>query len=301
MNAVGYLLVLLFTLGNALEYLLMKASSLNVYAAGMIMFATAGSLLAVVIFLRRNKRPSHFHIPIKKALIIGVISFLINMLWLKGLDYTTATNASILGKTDVAFSLLLSWIILNERIYKKTLLFIAAMIIGIFFVMEVKLSDLSSLNIGDILVILSAALLAFNAFRIRTILHTSGSFEIAAINCLMNVIGFLLMFLLSGAYALPSAAEPVGFSFLAGFFCFLFFCGYYPSLRVFSLWKVRVLALLTPIFTVLGELLFLSENLTLTLMQIAGILLVLAGIYGIIFYEKVRNDRKQAAQSGDSS
>lgn len=286
MKSAGYIFVLLFTIANAFEYLLIKASILDAYTTGIIMFGTAGVLLTVMVFVRRNKRPEYFHIPIKKSLVIGIISFFINLLLLKGLDFTTATNASILGKTDIAFSLLLSRILLNEKVSKRTLVSVLIMVAGIYLVMKVRLQEFSRLNPGDLMVILSAVLLAFNAFQVRTVLHSSGSFEIAAINCLINVIGFVIMYMLSGAYTQNPSIASMKFPFFAGFFTFLFFCGYYPSLRRFPLWKVRALALLTPIFTVLGELLFFGFHITHA--QIGGMALAVAGIFGIILSEKTK-------------
>jgi len=293
MEKIGYLLVLLFTIANALEYLLIKAAGLNTYISGMIMFGTASIFLGIVLFVRRKNQPSHYHVPLKKVLVIGVISFVINILWLKGLEYTSATNASLLGKTDIAFSMLFSLILLRERIHGKTLLFIGLMVVGIVFVMQVKFSDLSSLNIGDVFVIVSAMLLAFNAFLVRKVLDHTSPFKIALINCLVNVLGFAIVFFFKQLHTETYAAKSIILTIIAGFVCFLFFCGYYPSLKIFPLWKVRALALLIPIFTVVGDLFFLHEKLTLS--QLGGIGLVLLGVLGIILYEKKKSEKIQRA------
>ena len=284
MKYLDYGLVLLFTIANAFEFLLIKGANLNIYVSGMIMFGTACVLLNVVLFLRRDYRPLYSHIPIKTAFIIGIISFTVNILWLKGLEYTSATNATLLGKTDVAFSLLFSFVLLHEKIKRRVLIFVGIMIVGILFVMNVSFNNLSSLNFGDICVISSAMLLAFNAFLVREILKSTRPFEIATINCSVNVVGFALLFFIKGLYTQPYSLSSISISFLAGFVCFLFFCGYYSALKIFPLWEVRTLALLVPIFTITGDLLFFHERLSFS--QCGGIGLVLLGVVGIILYEK---------------
>ena len=287
MKTRGYLFVLLFTLANALEYLMVKSSELGVYLTGIIIFGSGGILLFLTYLISSSTRTLHFSFPIGSALFIGLISFIINIAWIKGLQYTTAANTAVLGKTDVVFSLLLSFVLLKEKISKLSLLCIGITLIGIILIMDVKIGDVSGVNKGDILIIISAALLAFNAFRVKRVLQGTDFLLLASINCLINVAGFSAIYLYSSRRYIFSSGT-MGYALTGGVCLFLFFCGYYPALKTFALWKVRSLALLTPLFTVIGGILFLKER--LSALQFFGIVLPLVGVAGIIFIGKKNNE-----------
>ena len=260
MNRASYLLILLFTTANAAEFLLMKASGLNVYLVGIIMFATSGVLLSWVLLIKHRKIFISSSFPHSLIILIGVISILVNVLWFKGLELTSPTHVALLGKSDVIFSLLISMFLLKESIGKKNSLFILLMVVGMLGVMKIQLSDFSSFNPGDVFIILSAALLAFNAFLIRKAMKSTGPFEIAFVNCVFNTIGFAFLFFLNKGYLYSFDQKGITIAIIAGVVAFLFFAGYYPSIRIFPLYTVRVLALLTPIITVIGDVFFLKKT-----------------------------------------
>lgn len=285
MEYLKYLLILLFTIANAFEYLLVKAADVDIYLAGIALFGIAGIFSFIVAVAKRIKSKTLPKISFKLALTVGLISMLINILWLKGLQLTTATNASLLGKTDVAFSLLIAVAILREEITFRKLLYILLMAIGIFFVIEVNFNSLYKVNVGDLLVVLSAFLLAFNAFLVKRLMKDSADpFEVATINCLTNVIFFTIGWCFSSSHTITYESSQLTYIILAGFACFLFFCGYYPSLKIFPLWLVRALSLLTPILTVIGDLIVFKQ--TFTALQIVGSLLVFIGIVALILAER---------------
>lgn len=282
----GYFFVLIFTLANALEILFVKSSVLGAYLTGIVIFGSGGVLLLSAYLISSRARNTHFSIPIGSALIIGLISFIINIAWIGGLQYTTAANTAVLGKTDVVFSLLLSFVLLKEKISKISLVYIAIILIGIVLIMNIKMGDVSRVNKGDILIITSAALLAFNAFRVKRVLKGTNFLLLASINCFINVIGFSAVYLYS-AQRYTLSLDTMAFALVGGGCLFLFFCGYYPALKTIPLWQVRSLALLTPLFTVLGDIVFLGEN--PSQLQFIGIALLLMGVAGIIFTTK-KND-----------
>ena len=126
--------MLIFSLANALEILFVKSSTLGAYMTGIVIFGSGGVLLLSTYLIRSKARSIYLLFPIRDALTIGFISFLINFAWIKGLQYTTAANTAVLGKTDVVFSLLLSFLLLKEKISKLSLIYISITLIGIVMI-----------------------------------------------------------------------------------------------------------------------------------------------------------------------
>ena len=112
MKTHGYLFVLLFTLANALEYLMVKSSELGVYLTGIIIFGSGGVLLFLTYLISSSIRTLHFSFPFGSALFIGLKSFIINIACIIGLRANKPSNNAVFVKTQFIFSIPLSFVFL---------------------------------------------------------------------------------------------------------------------------------------------------------------------------------------------
>ncbi|MCK4982717.1 MAG: DMT family transporter, partial [Victivallaceae bacterium] len=164
---------------------------------------------------------------------------------------------------------------------------------GTLLVQVFNLDIMSMGNIGDGLIIGGAFMLSLNSFIIKRLSAPLGPVRLAAFNCGINVLVFAIAMIFWGD--VNSILELSGKSCLTLLLCgvcsFVFFAGYYSGVRELPVWKVRLIALAAPVFTVLGGWMILEE--TLSGQSFIGIVLVLTGAAALI---KI-NDKKELTKT----
>lgn len=110
--------------------------------------------LYIVCYLKENKLPLSWR-SLKKGKAGIFEPALAYMFGTIGLSLTTATNASLIGSTEVILTVLLAALILGEKLTLTKLLLSVVSLLGIFLLNERELQDaIQSSLIGDLLVLL---------------------------------------------------------------------------------------------------------------------------------------------------
>lgn len=99
----------------------------------------------------------------RKGGTIGIFLFLAFMFQTIGLQYTTASKNAFLTAVNIVIVPFLSWVILKERIPKKSLIGAIVTLGGISF-MSLDFSNLTTLNNGDLLTLICALFFALQIF-----------------------------------------------------------------------------------------------------------------------------------------
>ncbi len=280
----GYLYILSAITAWGFEYVLVKAAGpeTSPFLAGTVIFGIAGILLMGSLLCRGKLDMERMQRNLKSMLLIGLVSAACNVCWITGTQLTTVTNAAVLGRTDIMFTLLLTALIFHERIRKAALLFVPVMLTGVWLVLDLKPDRLSFGYTGDWLVIVSALLLSVNAFIIKRNLQDAGGTLLALGNCTVNIAVFAAVQLLYAPNGFLTEKTWNTLPALAG--CgvcsFLFFIGYYQSLKVLPVWEVRLLSLAVPVVAAASGYFILGE--TASPGNAGGMLLVMAGAAGIL-------------------
>jgi drug/metabolite transporter (DMT)-like permease len=279
----NYLYIIAATLAMAFEYLLIKAAKdVPAYLTGIVVFASAGILLAAVA-PRQKAVAGAWKRFLPGAFAVGLIGSCCNLLWINGTRLTTVANASALGRLDVVFTLLLAALIFGEKIPRRLWSFIGISLFGVALIVQFFNLDITSLgNIGDGLIVVAAFMLSLNSFIIKRLSKSLGPVRLAAFNCAMNVLVFTVLASASGDLnKIPELSGQTWLILLSCGFCsFVFFAGYYSGVRELPVWKVRMIALTAPVFTASGGFLFFGE--TISAQTFIGIVLVLAGAAALI-------------------
>ena len=279
----SYLYIIAATLALAAEYLLIKAAKdVPVYLVGMIIFASAGTLLAVVA-PRQKVVPGAWKHFLPGAFLVGLIGSCCNLLWINGTRLTSVANASALGRMDVVFTLFLSALIFKEEIPRRMWPFIGITLLGgalIVNVLNINLSDMG--NTGDLLIIGGALMLSLNSFIIKRLSKPLGPVRLAAFNCGINVVVFTLasIFFDNTRSILALSGQAWLALLLCGVCSFVFFAGYYSGVRELPVWEVRLIALTAPVFTALGGWVMFDEG--ISGQTFIGMVLVLTGAAALI-------------------
>ena len=73
--------------------------------AGLVVFSIACLLLSATAMVRKAPPVAMGRLPL--LLLIGCVGVVANFLWISGTKYTTVTNAAVLSRADVLFTMLL--------------------------------------------------------------------------------------------------------------------------------------------------------------------------------------------------
>lgn len=162
---IGIILILLSALSFAASSSYGKFVTMNSSMSGMVNSFSRFLLGAVVMFIyiiatKRSFKPNKFkHIGIRS--VFNSISI---MLFSLGFQYTTITNANMLQMTYPVFVLLLAPLIYNEKVKKKSYIYLAIIMLGCYLV---ALPDFATVNIGDFYSILSSVAAAIGILSLK--------------------------------------------------------------------------------------------------------------------------------------
>jgi len=239
----------------------------------------------------------------KVMLALGAIGVGIhNTLAYLGLNYTTATNGVILNSFIPVMIITFSWVFLHERLTPLQLLGVGISLCGVLAIItQGSLQALLHfrLNIGDFFIILSMAM--WSAYTIGLRWRPAG----------LNVMSFLLVVAVIGNLCvLPlwlaemALGHHVAWSWVN--FGALVSVALFSSVLAYLFWNrgVEVLGAsvaglfvhLMPVFGIVLAWVFLNEQ--LMPYHVAGIALILIGIWLTSRYGRARRDVEEAAVAG---
>lgn len=220
-----------------------------------------------------------------RLVLIGLLGFLLDFTAFIGFKYSSASKGSILLRSDVLFSTLISFL-LGQKVVFGELILMILMLVGVFLVSGLQLSQFT-LNVADLLFLLSALFISINAFLIRSVQEDKSNpvsdNVIAFYNNLFTLIFFVIF---SGSSVRAEEFSHLGFNgpttalTVAGIGQFLIYVTYYDSLRKFPVWLVRSVLLLMPVYVSTFSFIFLDEK--LSIVQITGMIIILLCAYLLI-------------------
>lgn len=284
----GYLCAAVAVVAWGIEYALVKegVTSLEPLLAGSVIFLAAAVFLAIHAAI--SGEPLAFLRSWKLNMLVGIVGFGCNVMWIYGMRTTSVVNAAVLGRADILFTFLLSVPLFRERIRSGAWCYAPLMLCGIILTTRIDISQLQFGALGDYLILGSALLLTINAFLIRRAMREIRGVSVALGNALVNALMFSAAYFLvgdgggNGFAAVPLRTLLILFS--CGFCSYLFFAGYYAGLKRLKVWEVRLLCLGVPVVAGVVGIAF-GENIPGG-GQLLGGVLVLAGAAGIILSGK---------------
>ena len=267
-EALGTLLAAAGALLYGLEPVVIKANPSN-----PISFAAFSALCASIIlwlFLTASsqwreirERPSH----LKKAFLMGLFgTALAYISYSYGARLSTAINASLITRSEVLFSFLLSWIFLGERITKRLISYALIILSGL--VLVITQGKLIEPHVGDVLLLLVPLF-----WQSGHVIAKRLPYSPYTIATLRNTFGFLILLPL----AILTGPEFPKLAIAEGIIIALGQVIWYKSIKLINLSKAT--AIITPapavaiaIGIALGE--------SFTLYHLAGFVLITLGTLG---------------------
>ncbi len=139
----GFIYAALAVFFTALGIVIIKPLSNNQPFFWIILIRSFGGFITMVAYgLITRQSLSMRHVLKAKGgkwLIIGTFlgQYVSMMIWVAGYKYTSASIASILNETASVFILLLSWLMLSEKITRQKLIGILVTLTGVLFVLNI--------------------------------------------------------------------------------------------------------------------------------------------------------------------
>ncbi|WP_338826857.1 DMT family transporter [Neomoorella thermoacetica] len=210
--------------------------------------------------------------------LVGFLASALNLMENWGLRLSSPVNAGILMRGDLLFSLLIGYLLWQEKLRPAEWLGMGAMLVGISMVLQISISNVRFGSLGDVLLLGSAFLLAVNAEIIKYRLYNVDNIIVAYFNSgVCAIFFFTLAVITKEILPIPRVGMSTWLLLMACIWLqVIAYPTYYCSLRDLPTWLARVLCLVTPIVTILASAVWLREKITSS--QIWGIFLVAAGI-----------------------
>lgn len=236
----------------------------------------------------------------------GLVLSLFNILWTFSVALNGAAVATVLAYCSAAFTALLGWQLLKERLDAVKWLAIALSLGGCALVSGVFAQTALRLSVSGVLVGMASGL-SYAAYSLMG--RSAAQRGLNPWTTLCYTFGFATLFLL-GFNLLPETVMPGGAAALADFFWLgrawvgwgvLFLLAAGPTVAGFGLYNVslsylpssvvNLLATSEPVFTAVSAYFLLGEQ--LNGMQIAGSLLILSGVVALRLYDGWLESRVQ--------
>lgn len=234
---------------------------------------------------------------------VGVLGFLLDATAFIGFRYAAADTGTVLLKTDVLMTNIITVYIYKVHFGKLDWFFTATVLVGVCLVLGINPYDLH-FQPSDIFFVLSALFVTMNAFLIQ---HVQRKFAtpntvIAYYNNLFTLVLFSIVTTFAGHWGgFARMTEDSGLAFVLGLASVgqtLIYLFYYRCLSHLPVYIIKILLLLVPVFTMLFNVAVLGR--APTPLHLIGSALVLGSAFGILYCGRDKT-RKTCAAPGKES
>lgn len=263
-----YLIVLIQILIAGGTHIVAKAVVRDVDAATLTFLRSLISTGGLAVFLvAKGVKLKIERTDWKQLAVLGFLGIPVNQFfYLYGLKFSTAANGALLYATTPVFILLLSYVVLNERITKKKTVGILLAFAGVAIIVFERGIDFSSeYTFGNLMILIAVVAWALFTIYGKPMILKYGALPTTSIAMLMGTLIFLpvgLVFSLSYPYAQLGSGHWVGVLYLGvGTSIFGYMLWYY-ALGHLEASKLAVFANGQPIVATLLSLIFLDYTIT---------------------------------------
>jgi len=253
------------------------------------------SLILIIVLFVRGGSFSLAKSDIQKILFLAIIgNTAFQLLFIHGLNWTTASNTSVIMAMTPVFVALLSVLLKQEKIHWAGWLGIVISFIGFYFIITKQVGTFhfswEELR-GDLMILIGNLFWAIYTVFSKPFLEKISPLKWTSITLAVGTVFYLPFAALDivriqwSEISFQAWAALIYSGLFAIAICYVI---WYASVRRVGNSKTAIYGYLSPIFTILFAYLLISER--ITLLQIGGALIILAGVYltrsGYRFFEK---------------
>lgn len=249
-----------------------------------IIYLTAGVFFTPSAARTRSKITTKYFLLILTSAVFGAA--IAPILFFQGLKMSTAADTALLANGETVFSILFALLIFRERLRSIGYIAVTLILIGVFLVttnLDLN-SSIFSLNLGNVLVILSTIIWGFDNNICKIIakqIHVSRLIQLKALIGGSILLGTVII---SGIHFNIQSEQilPIILLGVFGFAISLFL--YLHSIKRIGVIKASSLLSLSAVFGLVFALIFLHELISIN--QIIAISVMIFGIHLMYTYEK---------------
>jgi len=249
----------------------------------IVRFSLAALFLFLVMFIRRESLTLERR-DLGAVFKLGIIGItLYNLLFMYGLNYTTASNSALFISSSPLFAAIILALSKRERIHAHIGAGLALATLGVFLIIHNKPGGLSFSRralAGDLLTICAAAFWALYTLKASPLLEKYSAIKVTAYSMAAGTVMLLPIGsyeLLHQPWSIVSARSWAALAFSAFISGGVAFTLWYQGVQRIGVTRTIVYHYIVPLVAVLFAALFLEER--ITFLQITGGISILAGVY----------------------
>lgn len=269
-------------------------TKLAVTALNPLFAASMASLLGCIIslvFLAKDRKLGvifdRSNLP--SLFFVGFFGAVAYLLFFSGVRLTSGINAAVLLQAESVYALFLGYFILREKITIKQIVFTLMIIAG---VASVIYNGTAALNLGYLLILATTLFYQISHVIARKKMDKIGIFAVHAGRYLFGGLVLLMLSTVFGQNQFALLAEPRNLLIVLalGFVvAWLSTIAFYTAIQRINLSKVTAMIMPYPVLSIVLAWLVLKE--VPSLYQIAGLIIMLAGVF---FLARVKSERRKA-------
>jgi drug/metabolite transporter (DMT)-like permease len=219
----------------------------------------------------------------QNIVLLGLSGVFIGFNWIllfQAYKYTTISNATLSYYFAPVFVIILSPVILKERITVKRALYIAVAMIGLFFIVNTSGSNNGDYNhVTGVLYGLSAAVLYATVILMNKFIKGLGSFETTLVQLGVAALILLPVITYHGGIGFSSLSiKTIILIFIVGtIHTGIAYLLYFTSIKDLKSQSIAILSYIDPISAVLFAALFIKER--MSIFQVVGGMLILGATF----------------------
>jgi drug/metabolite transporter (DMT)-like permease len=267
--------------------------------AAFVRFAIATLLiLAVYAFEPGARLPKRAEC--RSLLAVGVIFFMYNIFFYTGLKLTTSSNASLLAAASPAMTALITARGSNERVTRSQVAGIALSFLGVALVVFKDSTGWASFrfNAGDIFIVLASLTWSFYSIWGSRAMKTLSPVATTAFGWLIATVLLFPAALLerhTHSWWLFSAKAWWSLAYVVIFSSVLSFLWWYQGIKVIGANRAAIFVNLIPVTGLILAVTLLKDR--VSLQQILGAVLILGGVYFVVFGEGLVRRLREAREA----
>lgn len=212
------------------------------------------------------------------GLVGGSVPFL---LFFQGLQLSTGALGSLIHKTMFVFVIILAALFLREKVSKKVIIAVIALLAGNFFLLRADFS----FNLGHLLIFSATVLWAVENIISKHLLKTLSSRTVAFGRMFFGSLFIMVFLIATNQFRLIASITSTQLSWIliTSFILFLYVTTWYGGLKHVKVSTATAILLLGSPITTLLSFLFLGKAIVAS--EVLGILFILVGVATLIGFK----------------
>lgn len=275
--------------GASLPLTKLIINDIGIFTLLFFRFSIGGLITAAVFF--RSLKKTNFK-TLLGSFVLALLMSCVNILETWGLQFTTSTNAAFLSGLSLCIVPILSFFLYKNMPGKRFWIGSALALTGFYFLTAGE-KGITSLNIGDMAVLLSAFVYAFYIVLIDRLIKREDSVVAGIYILIFSAILYMVLMLIPEPFPINFSGKLTTVVLITSIFCTAFaYCGHITAQKSITSIRAALILMAEPIFTTIFSLIIpdsTGATEALSFFKILGIIFMTAGMWAAEFGHLTKN------------